>query len=354
MQGIIVTRALAACAIMFFHVTEFLKAQGVEGEWHFRLAGFGLHMFLLITGFLALREDRPGQSPLDYFLRRAVRIIPLYWLTTLAAIGLTLGRDWLFPRADIDPESIAASLFFAPSYDLAGVIQPILFVGWTLNYIMVFNIIAAASRALPQQLRGVYIIACVILVFLAARTFGSGAIRDFFGDTLMLEFAIGCAIAMLLNTAAAQRIVRRLSLPAICALAVVTPIVGLELRDRFGLDAGIAYGAPAALIFLAAILTGRSAGVARDSALGWIADRSFGIYLIHPLMIAIIGPVLHGLGLPPLVLGGLLVVVTLVASFLAADLSLRFFEKPAADWLMRILRPSGDHSSNDNAPPARA
>ena len=71
-------------------------------------------------------------------MKRAVRILPLYWAMTAIVILLVAFRPWLFPKAELSIEHVVQSFLLLPYYDLRDRLHPILYVGWTLGYIMLF------------------------------------------------------------------------------------------------------------------------------------------------------------------------------------------------------------------------
>ena len=103
-------RAIAALSIVAYHVAFFSRAteHGAGGALLSRL-GVGVTIFFVISGFVLYRPmvrarwDGEPQRPLrDYAGRRAVRIIPAYWLAlTLLAIypgllGVFTDQWWVY------------------------------------------------------------------------------------------------------------------------------------------------------------------------------------------------------------------------------------------------------------------
>jgi peptidoglycan/LPS O-acetylase OafA/YrhL len=98
-------RAVAALAIVAYHVAFFSRASehGAAGAVLSRLS-VGVTVFFVISGFVLYRPfaraRRAGEPPRplgDYARRRALRIVPAYWLAlTVLAIypGLTFPHGW--------------------------------------------------------------------------------------------------------------------------------------------------------------------------------------------------------------------------------------------------------------------
>ncbi len=93
-------RAIAALAIVVTHVAAlsgFNEANPV-GAWTARMDS-GVAIFFVLSGFLLYRpwvgarlEGRPGPRPLTYLKRRALRILPAYWVA-LTVMGLVFSTQ---------------------------------------------------------------------------------------------------------------------------------------------------------------------------------------------------------------------------------------------------------------------
>src|ERR1700730_5914930 len=133
-------RALAALSVAYFH-TDF---GGI------RFGSFGVDVFFVISGFIMAQICQTDSS--HFFLRRLVRIVPLYWALTLLIFGLAKFAPWLVYRAPADWADLARSLFFVPYQNKSGLVQPELFLGWTLNYEMFFYVnVALALLIVPPR-----------------------------------------------------------------------------------------------------------------------------------------------------------------------------------------------------------
>lgn len=149
-------RAVAAALVVFSHALQtysekILHTDLTQWEWG---AGFGVQVFLIISGFIIYRttiNQAPGPYSTARFLsRRIVRIAPVYWLATgiyaLKLIAQSNPPGWL---------AFSESLFFIPFRNPAenDMIRPVLGVGWSLNYEMFFYVVLAFALLLPKQAR---------------------------------------------------------------------------------------------------------------------------------------------------------------------------------------------------------
>ena len=78
-------RTLSCISIAIFHITEFVNASSDTITLPFTAAP-GFHLFLLISGFILVYITNPDDQPVPFMMKRAVRILPLYWLMTAVAI----------------------------------------------------------------------------------------------------------------------------------------------------------------------------------------------------------------------------------------------------------------------------
>src|SRR5689334_15104148 len=186
LRSIQVLRAVAACAVVALHA--YPEAHAPPGNAGYGAAGVDL--FFVISGFImahVAQERSPGQ-----FLRdRLWRIYPLWWIAVL---------PWLFmvPRG---PTFIVSSLSLWPIY-AGGYYVPVLKVGWTLSFELMFyagmTVAIATRAAIPLAVYG--------LCLLGALT-TANPLLHFIGNPMALEFLMGVVIARLPRRAALAALV---------------------------------------------------------------------------------------------------------------------------------------------------
>lgn len=297
-----ILRALAASMVVFAHAQDDAAfAAGKVGQAFARSSLLpwvaGVDLFFVISGFIMVHASQrlfatPGAAQ-AFLTRRAIRIVPLYWIVTAIALGVAAllagsGQARLPSLAEI-----TTSLGFIPFARAGdGVPRPIVALGWTLNYEMFFYVAFAAFLFLRREAAVAGVTAAlVMLVAVGALTQAATALA-FWSDPIVLEFTLGMGIALAWQ--------HGLALPRPAALAVAaTAIVALALdlahmRDVavYGVDPGgfsrlLACGLPMATLF-AAIVLGRPA-FAIDGALATrlllLGDASYALYLFHPLVL---------------------------------------------------------------------
>ena len=247
-------RAIAALMVVCFHLhTSGIFPISIWTSW---LAS-GVDIFFVISGFIMVRStEGKGLSAKEFFVKRLVRIVPLYWLLTCLAIstsGVSLAHN-------------AASFLFIPvQHPEFGKYWPILEPGWTLNYEMFFYLVFGLTFTLTPKRQLALIAILFSLLVLAGAIFSLPGSIGFYTNPLLLEFVAGMAVA---------RFARQL--PAWTCLAGFALLIGLH---PFDLPRVVEFGVPAVIIFSAFLST--ESRMPQIGALKIVGDSSFAIYLVH-------------------------------------------------------------------------
>ena len=130
--------------------------------------------------------------PFKIFVRRLIRIIPLYWLCTLGVFCVACAKPELLHSTKPDFMNLVKSLLFIPYRKESGAMQPVLFLGWTLEYEMYFYLVFALAlqcfRSRPLLWVSVLVAAPVMLTALTAP---KSDLVQFYGQPMVLEFVLG-------------------------------------------------------------------------------------------------------------------------------------------------------------------
>lgn len=164
-EGVQALRAVAALLVVLDHMLLRLVEAGELPIWWegfaYRSGAVGVMVFFAISGFVMAHADgeKRGRGAAGRFLwRRVVRIVPLYWLVTLAYV---LYRS--LTGVVVDGGRVLRSLFFIPYLDAAGEMRPVVGVGWTLNYEMYFYLLFATGLLLPGRWGSRVVMAVLVL-----------------------------------------------------------------------------------------------------------------------------------------------------------------------------------------------
>jgi exopolysaccharide production protein ExoZ len=188
-------RAVAALTVVWVHARFVIPGIADQlGEPY--LGGSGVDLFFVISGFImVVTTARDDLTPQKFFMLRVIRVVPLYWVATLALIAWEAGGGF----APFEISSIAKSLLFIPFSWLGDAkgLWPILANGWTLNYEMFFYALFALSLAAPRRVRFPALGLTLGSLVVIGRVFGPFAspLASFYSSPLLLEFAAGMILA---------------------------------------------------------------------------------------------------------------------------------------------------------------
>jgi exopolysaccharide production protein ExoZ len=294
-------------------------------EW-----GIGVDIFFVISGFIMLYTFRlefgqPGMA-WQFLKRRILRIIPLYWLITTGTLLAIMLSPRRFNHAAIDHVNVVMSYLMLAWPNPNGGVFPVFALGWTLNFEMYFYAIFALAlffnRHVGITVLILYLIATVVLANLWINT---GWALQFYGQSTVLEFAVG----QILGIAYIKGF--RISLTLGIFVGVCSVLLHIALRHTGEPPRFVVLGIPAAMFFFAfvfSVIPAMHEHVLR--ALSHLGDASYAMYLTHPYSIsACIGVLTHyGVDNVPLLVAAAAIVSTMVAVVV-----FRFIERPIGIWL---------------------
>ncbi|WP_449281448.1 acyltransferase family protein [Leucobacter sp.] len=341
-------RALAALGVVYYHAVD---AGGVfalpsTGAW-------GVDVFFVISGFII--GTVTVQNSTHFFRRRVFRVVPLYWIATLAWAAAVLLMPWRANSTEVDLPGLLKSLFFVP-YQMPLREGPILQLGWTLNYEMFFYLAVAAMLWTLRGARRALWAAVVLLGALVVSGFvwpASDPSLAFYQSTLLLEFLSGVLLSFVYRRFAGAGLRRaappvRAAVSGLGVAASLAALLVLVLQDlwvipRLGELRAVYYGVPAVVLVAAALLL---EPLIRDGrltrAMLEIGDASYAMYLFHPFVTValsqvVLGGVIAVAGVP---LRIVLLIVTLGAVILSSIAIDRWVDRPIQRALKRgLLRP---------------
>ncbi|HEY8615795.1 acyltransferase [Phenylobacterium sp.] len=323
--GIQYLRAAAALLVLLAHARN-------PRPWLFNpLAGWdftaGVEIFFVISGVIMFVTAREAQ-PLEFMRRRVLRVVPLYWVATLAFVA------WLAYR-DLEPPTgrdLILSLAMIPHEGSLhrGMVWPVLVPGWTLNCEMFFYGLFAVGLAMKRVM--VFTSAALLLLVAGGLLLTpADPVLKTYTSPLLLAFFSGLAIAWLRERWAG--FASAWGLGALGAGLLAAHFSPWAHLPKLGLIA-----ASAALVAGVMALEPRWAQRPSKPLLA-LGDASYAIYLFHTLVLAVVSwrcktMALEG-WLQFLTVVGLGVVLSI-----GAGLALhRWVEKPMLAALLRVGRP---------------
>jgi peptidoglycan/LPS O-acetylase OafA/YrhL len=336
-----ILRAIAALAVLLYHICiESATRLGPDNLLpRFDAGAAGVDLFFVISGFVIVYSSASlfgrGGAPRVFFERRLMRIVPLYWAATAAAILCFVVLKYKGSVADLTFEYIAASLLFIPYQRSDGLMLPVHILGWTLNYEMFFYAVFAFALAARARAAVVGVTALFAAMWLANVWLGPFPQPfAFWCDAIILEFGLGAFIG--LACLEGWRMPRAFGFALIIAgtvafLASAHPLFA-------GLPRLVRWGIPAGAIMTGIVLgqLGREGGRAARF-LAALGDASYALYLVHLLVILVLASAVVRLHIVFGPWGFAYAAALAVASIAAAVLVHRWFERP----VMAALRAHG-------------
>jgi len=315
-------RGCAALMVVLFHLALQLHRVGYQGYWpHFLDAG--VDIFFVISGFIMWITTAKGMTTLEFYRRRILRIVPLYWLLTSVVLATLIAYPSVVQSGRFDMLHVLGSyLFFPVVHPVDGGIAPLLIPGWTLNYEMFFYAIFGVSLILPTLPR--LILVSTVLYGLAAIQILTGATGltaiQFYTSDIIIEFAFGIALGWLYSTGA--KFSGRFAWPCFLIGVVAVAIVGGRMSYR-----GLSVGVPALLVVAGAVMIERLHGLPNIRGLHLLGNASYSLYLSHTIVLSAVGQLWRRFPLD-LIPGSLLVFVfgcTAVASAIGVGVLIYVF-----------------------------
>jgi len=275
-----VLRGVAAFLVVFVHLQLLARLAGLpDGSTFF--GNSGVDLFFVISGMImVMTTDGGRQTPAGFLRNRLSRVAPLYWTITLAVFAVAVLAPSLMQSTTADPVQLAKSLAFIPFQRADGWMHPTVFVGWTLNYEMMFYLLFAAGMMLPGRYLGLASTCAVLIVAVLAGLLlkPHDPVLRFYVQPVILEFAAGMALGALLPRLPAVP-AWRWPAAALGGLAFVVMLAGGWLWPQ--LDRALIFGVPAAVIVACAVIAERSGLAARAGWVQLLGAASYSIYLTH-------------------------------------------------------------------------
>jgi len=288
-------RALAAWLVVFHHFMQVFfdfRADSLGGRLLSTRGQVGVDIFFVLSGFVIQLSCAGRQVPgLTFLAQRLARIAPAYWLYTAITALILYAFGNLMPVYGVALPQLLLSLLFLPSQNPGGFgFYPILPVGWTLNFEMLFYLLFALSFAVGERWRPWLVGALLALVsgVLAKAPW----LSNFYRNPIVCEFLFGLLLAELY-----RRDLLRLRASVALPLALGAVLVLLHFPADHPWRP-LTWGLPSAVLVAACVaLEPWFAGCRPLKALG---DWSYSVYLIHVIVLWLASYWLHQrLGLGP-------------------------------------------------------
>ena len=329
-------RFLAALMVVCCHATFYTRERLLSSVALFNLGANGVPLFFVISGFVMvissakLVNDKNGWR--KYAMKRIIRIVPLYWLITSFKVVIMILSAGLIMHSEIDFATILKSYFFIPSINIEGEIRPILGVGWTLNFEMLFYLlftIALFLRLNTVIFSGMIMIALTVLSFFKMPTWPVAL--NFYADPIVINFLFGMIAAVLIT--------KKIKVPKSFAIILIS--IGLlflfsPLQYHLAflhLNSAIANAFASFLIVYCCAQLEKHSPVQIPTIILFFGAASYSLYLIHPVIAPLSPVIFKKIGvIIPFLSESFCVILALIAG----AISYSYFEKPVTTFLNKI------------------
>ncbi len=322
-------RGIAALMVVGVHLKYPWCAGAATGH-------FGVDIFFVISGFIM--SHICAHSPSHFLLRRVIRVVPFYWAATIAVFILALVAPEFLRSTKPNLINLAKSLFFIPYQKENGMIQPMVFLGWTLNYEMYFYVLTAIGLKVWSKWATVVAVGLMSLVQLGIKASGcQSPVCTFYSSGIIYEFAFGVLIFHAITRLPKPASPRNMWLWGLLSVvALVSGIVAERLMPNLN-GRFVFLGLPAMVLVTSAIFLEGSAISLRVRRWEVFGDSSYMLYLSHPYVLDALRQCFAKVGIPEphIYLAPAMMIVALIVWF--AILLHRFVELPVIKILKKLI-----------------
>ncbi len=346
LRGIQAGRGVAALLVVLCHCERALSLPQYIGHMPLHgLAAFGhagVDFFFVLSGFIIAtvhHGDLGHPWALSrYAGRRISRILPPYWIVTLATVALAIvGHGW---DGVPSPGHFVASLLLLPHNE-----EPILGVAWTLEREMLFYVLfglAILDRRLAAVIVAVWVGLSAASVLLPGIALGGWAAGPY--DLL---FSVGLITAWPTRRLDPRR-------PRLLALAGAVVFLGAGILEDAGLlphealQSRLVYGFASSVIILGLTTAERAGRLHVGRALDLLGAASYSIYLVHLMALTLTARALMEAGLIGQMPGWLTMTIATTVGVTAGIAFHMAVERPVSAAARRLAaRWLPDHSAPD-------
>lgn len=335
-------RALAALLVATLHIfsRELLEPDSILPHW-LEFARIGTDMFFVMSGAVMVyaTANRPhgGAQATSFLYDRVTRVLPVYWIATVAALAL-----WFFSGQKIMAQMIRhpepwSTILLIPNGHI-----PALLVAWTLSHLMFFYLmfsltLAAPKKAMPYILT-LWALAVLLMRFAGWHHDGSPPFLKFLAHQASWEFIAGVVLMRAAMTGVTLPPILLFGAGATWLLTCVWlagPNPNLQIfynGDLRFLEVGV----PAMLFAASAIFFDVKHKRKLPKVIRFMADISFGVYLTHIVALAFVGRIWSMVATPGPIDNIIAVALMLGLSIFSGWMLHKFVENPVRDFTKAI------------------
>jgi len=323
-------RGIAALMVVLTHIAHKGLQYGTGSLNWFHVGGNGVDLFFIISGFIMCVTTHNKKITLrSFLLQRVIRIIPLYWVLSLAALIIFLIAPEMVNSSGGET-GIIQSFFLIPD-GVKFLIQN----GWTLSYefyyYLIFAIFIFFTDVRSMRYLGVSL-TILLLAVMGLMLQPATPLTAFLFSNMLLEFMLGVLGFVFISNV-------KLGQVSACLL-IALGLTWVTYNNLYGtpelpFSKVVTSGLPMFLIFLGSLTLEPWFATSK----GWlvrafeqVGNSSYSLYLIHPFILSPVALILKRMGfLSP----GVFTAVLLSGSVICGLFIYRFIELPLARLMHR-------------------
>lgn len=315
-NNIQILRAFAAINVVLYHIIGLQIERGLTPELLKYFSGWGasgVDIFFVVTGFLMVTTtSRKYINPQNFFIKRIIRISPLYWLLTTVFYLLFIIRPDFFQTTQLTSTQFLNSLTYTNF--MFSTQPPVIYVGWTLEYEFIFySIFAVGLFVSNYKIRLIFIITLLI-------------ISVFIINNIMIEFVFGMILATMV-----QKDYRSISAFIIFNLGFALLLLSVIFENLMYYPRFLIWGIPSTLIVYGCIYI----APITNRLMILLGDSSYSIYLVQVFTIPVFFKLMTHVSL--FVNNDVLAIVCLIFSVASVVICYSLIERPLTRFLNKIL-----------------
>ena len=317
---------------------------------------FGVSLFFVISGFIMVITTKKSDGSLSYvksfITKRFTRIWPAYFIATLISFLLLEGVSW-FTSGEHLTYFIRSMLFIpsgtapAPTFG-----TPVLPVGWTLTYEMIFYVLFAISM-LAGKMRWLFFYSFAMLMLVALPFILKGGFS--FSPTFdygLNSISLGLITSPIIWMFVAGVVIGQLYMSKIkigsetfcwmmvffaCSLVISQYVAGARIGHGL-----LEWGISVIPLMLCLTIASKTIHIKIPRVVVYLGDISFSLYLMHVLMQGLTLHALINMGLGDFAQGMANIITTTATSIIAAGLFYRYVESFFSNRLLKIISKKAD------------
>jgi peptidoglycan/LPS O-acetylase OafA/YrhL len=347
-----VLRGIAALMVCCFHFRYLLESE--IGDFIFRNGWIGVQLFFVISGFIMVYTTNKVKGngfkyPINFIVKRIIRIVPLYFIATILYMVLIKpDAEFIYGNAS----KIIKGLLFQPqltSTEGPAFGYPLLHVGWSLNYEMLFYFIFFIGLLLKDKIRYGFIIITISALGIMMPALLNGQFivdynayvdyvfpyLNFLFNPILTLFITGVLIGLTYHKFSISKnsliFFQILSISSFILYEL--QIINIEFNS---LTDSLFCG----LMVLCLVIKPKNSTVTHKKENFWVllGNSSYSIYLLHPIIIIVVKYIFHYLDIQSNIL---IFIVGLISVVLLSIISYRMIELNMTKKLKTLLLPNG-------------